>query len=113
MEKTTLGDYTWEDASHQHIWNHFDTDGPRTTNHLEGWHHKLKNHVAHPHPNIFYLINLLKEQQASTEIKLIQYSAGGKRVSHYKLLKIQLSYILDNNVRFRNHSKCSRYSSQV
>ena len=62
------------------IWNHFDTDGPRTTNHLEGWHHKLKNHVAHPHPNIFYLINLLKEQQASTEIKLIQYSAGGKRV---------------------------------
>jgi hypothetical protein len=40
----------------------------------------LKNHVAHPHPNIFYLINLLKEQQASTEIKLIQYSTGGKRV---------------------------------
>jgi hypothetical protein len=40
----------------------------------------LKNHVAHPHPNIFYLINLLKEQQASTEIKLIQYSAGGKCV---------------------------------
>jgi hypothetical protein len=48
--------------------------------HNQGWHHKLKNHVAHPHPNIFYLINLLKEQQASTEIKLIQYSAGGKHV---------------------------------
>jgi hypothetical protein len=78
MEKTTLLTPTsiqshlltvteyWVE-SHQHIWNHFDTDGPRTTNHLEGWHHKLKNHVAHPHPNIFYLINLLKEQQTSTE----------------------------------------------
>lgn len=40
----------------------------------------MKNHVVHPHPSILYLIHLLKEQQASTEIKLIQYSAGGKCV---------------------------------
>ncbi|VDI61105.1 Hypothetical predicted protein [Mytilus galloprovincialis] len=65
--------------TNRHLWNHYDTVGPRTNNHLEGWHHKLKNHVEHPHPNIFNLVKLLKKQQAAIEVRLIQYSAGGKR----------------------------------
>jgi hypothetical protein len=28
----------------RHLWNHYQTDGPRTTNHLESWHSKLKKH---------------------------------------------------------------------
>jgi len=64
----------------RHLWNHYETDGPRTTNHLEGWHLKLKNQVHHSHPNIYKLITILQRQQASTEIKIIQYAAGGKRV---------------------------------
>jgi hypothetical protein len=42
----------------RHLWNHYQTEGPRTTNHLEGWHSKLKKHLQHPHHNIFNLIKL-------------------------------------------------------
>jgi hypothetical protein len=28
--------------SDQQIWNHFNTDVPRTINHIEGWHNTLK-----------------------------------------------------------------------
>ena len=31
--------------SNGHLWNHYQTDGPRTTNHMEGWHSKLKKHL--------------------------------------------------------------------
>ena len=31
--------------SNRHLWNHYQTDGPRTTNHMEGWHSKLKKHL--------------------------------------------------------------------
>ena len=31
----------WIDGD-RHIWNHFNTDVPRTINHIEGWHNKLK-----------------------------------------------------------------------
>ena len=66
--------------SNRHIWNHYQTDGPRTTNHLEGWHSKLKKHLQHPHPSIFNLIKLLKHEEAINDMKMIQYAAGGKRV---------------------------------
>jgi hypothetical protein len=49
-------------------------NGPRTTNHLEGWHSKLKKHI-------FNLIKLLKHEEAINDMKMIQYAAGGKRVS--------------------------------
>ena len=32
--------------SNRHLWNHYQTDDPRTTNHLEGWHSQLKKHLA-------------------------------------------------------------------
>jgi len=28
--------------THRHLWNHYLTQGSRTTNHLEGWHSKIK-----------------------------------------------------------------------
>ena len=37
-------------------WNYFDFDGPRTNNHVEGWHSRLKKVVGKPHPNTFELI---------------------------------------------------------
>ncbi|CAG2249608.1 unnamed protein product [Mytilus edulis] len=60
-------------------WNHFSTVGTRTTNHLEGWHHKLNNQLNKDHPNLFLIIQKLQNTQAATEIRLIQYAAGGKR----------------------------------
>lgn len=42
---------------HRILWNHYHTEGPRPTNHLEGWHNKKKVH--HAHPNIYQIIEVL------------------------------------------------------
>ncbi|XP_063442112.1 uncharacterized protein LOC134722421 [Mytilus trossulus] len=79
---TKLTDYivlTWLEGRYpQPTWNHHQTEGPRTNNHLEGWHNKLKKRVKTAHPNIFEIINVLKKEQAANEVKKVQYAAGGK-----------------------------------
>ncbi|XP_071176225.1 uncharacterized protein [Mytilus edulis] len=66
--------------NNQSLWNHYATEGPRTTNHLEGWHSKLKKLVKAAHPNIFSMIRLLRQEEAFHALTLIQYRAGGKRI---------------------------------
>ena len=57
----------WIEVNNRQQWNHFDNEGPRTNNHLEGWHGRLKKHLNHAHPNnIFVLIELLQKTQANT-----------------------------------------------
>ena len=76
---TTFTDYVttqWIDGDSQE-WNHFNTDGPRTTNHIKGWHNKLKKKVSHAHPNIYTLICIFKDIQAANEVTRIQRKAGG------------------------------------
>jgi predicted glycoside hydrolase/deacetylase ChbG (UPF0249 family) len=51
------------------VWNHFNTEGPRTPNHIEAWHGKVKKKVQHCHPNIYTII------QASNEIHRLQLQA--------------------------------------
>ncbi|XP_060068385.1 uncharacterized protein LOC132548532 [Ylistrum balloti] len=58
-------------------WNHFSTEGPRTTNHLEAWHGKLKENVLHAHPNIYTIIQTFKDIQDMNDISRIQRDAGG------------------------------------
>ena len=44
---------TWLDGQFRlHQWNYFNYSGPRTNNHVEGWHSRLKRIVGKPHPNI-------------------------------------------------------------
>ncbi|KAK3097880.1 hypothetical protein FSP39_014087 [Pinctada imbricata] len=59
------------------VWNHFNSDGPRTTNHLEGWHSKIKKQVQIAHPNMYQIIRHLKQIQASNKISIVQIRAGG------------------------------------
>ncbi|KAK3086797.1 hypothetical protein FSP39_023606, partial [Pinctada imbricata] len=59
------------------LWNHFGTQGPRTTNNLEGWHSKLKKMVQHAHPNIYTAIQMIKDVENANEITRIQRAAGG------------------------------------
>ena len=68
---------TWVEAGRSH-WNHFATEGPRTTNHIEGWHSKINKKLNNPHPNIYLFMQLLAQEQAANEVKVIQRSAGGK-----------------------------------
>jgi hypothetical protein len=49
------------------MWNHHNNFGPRTTNHIEGWHYCLNRAIGKSHPNLFEFINSIKEQQAKFE----------------------------------------------
>lgn len=64
----------WVDGQRD-VWNHFETVGPRTTNHVEGWHSKINKLVTH-HPNIFRFISLIKQEQSFCEVTLKQLAAG-------------------------------------
>jgi hypothetical protein len=69
---------TWVEGHRgRRMWNHYDTEGPRTTNNVEGWHSKLKKLCQHAHPNVFVMVKLLQGIQATNEAKQIQLSAGG------------------------------------
>ena len=69
------------------MWNHFQNSGPRTNNHLEGWHYHLNWLARIAHPNLFETIELIKNEQASTEVQMIQLAAGGQpRPKKEKLL---------------------------
>ncbi|XP_067679730.1 uncharacterized protein [Haliotis asinina] len=68
------------------LWNHFDTDGPRTTNHVEGWHSHL-NTLSACHPNLFKFVDLLKQQQSRVEITISQLQNGGSRHPRKKLYR--------------------------
>ncbi|VDI03735.1 Hypothetical predicted protein [Mytilus galloprovincialis] len=105
QEKGLQVPYKNDDNIHQlnsHLWNHYLTQGPRTTNHLEGWHSKLKKHVTHAHPNIFELIKLLKHEEAFNAMTMIQYAAGGKRAAPKKKY-VEINIRLDEvKLRHRN-----------
>lgn len=58
--------------------------GPRTNNHVEGWHSALNKSVARAHPNIFKFIDLIKQEQKKAELKLLQIETGGKVVQGKK-----------------------------
>ena len=60
------------------MWNHFQNSGPRTNNHLEGWRYRLNRLARKAHPNLFETIELIKNEQASTEVQMIQVAAGGQ-----------------------------------
>jgi len=79
IQITTFTDYVttnWVETN-RHIWNHYETRGPRTTNHLEGWHAKIKRQIQQSHPNVFSLIGHLKQVQSVNEVTMIQLAAGG------------------------------------
>ena len=52
-------------------------EGPKTNNHVEGWHKKINRAVGKAHPNIFELVELFKIEQVNTEVCLAQFSVGG------------------------------------
>ncbi|XP_060083101.1 uncharacterized protein LOC132562378 [Ylistrum balloti] len=71
-DTTRFTDYVvthWIEGN-KRMWNHHDTEGPRTTNQLEAWHGKLKKN-QHSHPNIYTLIRIFQEIQAVNEITRI------------------------------------------
>ncbi|CAC5420063.1 unnamed protein product [Mytilus coruscus] len=101
---TSFTDYvtTYWVEQNRHLWNHYKTQGPRTTTYLDGWHSKLKKLVHYPHPNNFKLIKLLKHEEAFNDLTMIQYTAGGKRVAQKRKYVEINNGLEDLKVRHRN-----------
>ena len=71
---------TWMTGSYPNcFWNHSETFGPRTNNHIEGFHSKFNRCVGHPKPNIFNLIKLMKRYEAVYKTRH-EYIAQGKLI---------------------------------
>ena len=47
------------------LWNHYDNDGPRTNNHIEGYNLKLQKFATCAHPNIWLFIGTIKQEEAT------------------------------------------------
>ena len=83
------------------MWNYFAHSGPRTNNHLEGWHNRLKRIARKAHPNFYEVLELFQKEQAATEVTILQLQAGGlhkakrrkviQREERIKLLKDELT----------------------
>ena len=54
-------------------WNYYDIDGPRTNNHVEGWHSQLKKIVGKSHFNLFEIMDVMPKEQATIDMKLNQF----------------------------------------
>ncbi|RNA07258.1 hypothetical protein BpHYR1_013612, partial [Brachionus plicatilis] len=52
---------TWLQGKYGFSWNHFDNNGPRTNNHLEGYHSKLSSIPSSKSNNVLTFINMIKK----------------------------------------------------
>lgn len=60
------------------MWNFFKHDGPRTNNHVEGYHARLKKMAGKPHPNIFEVVELFSSEEAASLVHIMQMHSGQK-----------------------------------
>jgi hypothetical protein len=74
-DTTSFTDYVTElwVEGHRFFWNHYKTEGPHTTNHLEGWDNKIKKKVHHAHPNIYLIIEVIYKKALLIQITKTQY----------------------------------------
>ena len=49
-----------------------------TNNHLEGWHRKFNAVISRLHPNIYQLVDVIKGEQALTDLAAVQLDAGSQ-----------------------------------
>ena len=83
------------------MWNYFAYSGPRTNNHLEGWHNRLKRIARKAHPNLYEVLELfqknkqlLKSQLQAEGLHKAKRQKVIQREEKIKLLKDELTVIL-------------------
>ena len=68
---------TWINGNFPPIhWNYFNQHQPRTNNHVEGWHSRMKKVISKPHPNIFAWIDYIQREEAVTKAKIQSFRSG-------------------------------------
>ncbi|XP_060065972.1 uncharacterized protein LOC132546279 [Ylistrum balloti] len=103
---TPFTDYVvdqWIDGDRT-IWNHYETEGPSTTNHLEAWHGKLKRMVQHARSNIYAIIQIFKDIQTANDITRLQRQAAGTqrpRSRKYQNIEIREQHNRHHDLRRR------------
>ena len=79
-ELVTYFSNTWVSGSYQvRQWNYYKVDGPRTNNHVEGWHFRLKRVIGKAHPNIYELVEVFKKEESLTTMRVQQLVAGASQ----------------------------------
>ncbi|XP_065315084.1 uncharacterized protein LOC135923974 [Gordionus sp. m RMFG-2023] len=73
MDKTWLGNNS---MFPREMWSRYGTSGPRTNNHLEGWHSALNKSTRSSHPNIYTFINLIQKDHIYNKLKKVQLDLG-------------------------------------
>ena len=94
-------DQQWMATWPPSIWNHYNKNGPRTNNHLEGFHSKLNKHFTSAHPNIFLFLDTIVSFQSSYTLKIQQVAVGHNpprpnskyMALHHKLDNLKQQYI--------------------
>ena len=62
---------TWLNGNFpQSQWNYFNQHLPRTNNHVEGWHSRIKKIISTPHPNIYSWVEFIQREEAVTKAKI-------------------------------------------
>ena len=60
------------------LWSHFDNLGPRTTNHVEGFHNSLNSTFGIPHPSLRSFMDWMQKAQFKVQCRIVQLDAGRK-----------------------------------
>ena len=71
----------WIDKVKPEVWNHYERSEHRTNNRSEGFHSKLNRLLSSSHPNLYALINLLKQLETSLGVQLERVSNDKSAVS--------------------------------
>ncbi len=79
---------TWVRGNYQiRQWNYYKVEGPRTNNHVEGWHSRLKKIVGKAHPNIYELVEVIQKEEALTTMRVQQLVAGASQPPRSRKVK--------------------------
>ena len=76
------------------MWNHYETVGPRSKNHVEGYYLKFNRFVATVHPNVLNLIQDLRDLESFSTINYIQRKNGCLSKSFRRPIDIKRDDIL-------------------
>ena len=74
-----------------HIWNHFETIGPRTNNHVEVFNIQYSFSI---HPNIYQLIILFRQMETNISQKYIKRVKGAKSKAYRKPIYVQRDEVI-------------------
>ena len=72
-----------------HIWNHFETVGPRTNNHVEGFNFKLNQYSFSNHPKIYQLILFFRQMETKISQKYIKRVKGAMFKAYRRPIDVQ------------------------